>query len=220
MKKRIICWMLSVLFLICSAGCSTSVDPGDTTQQGLDETYPAKDNVNQILPPKRPEFDTLAEIKAFFDVSRASDVDSTCTIKNYVEASKVADICGMADKLVFPTSGQAQLGDAIYYKEHNSLDMIFGHNGIQYRFTYYFDSDFVYENESAPALQNVQVGPYEVDFWKRDHPNPSFPYEYYGFVRVDEVYLSIISKGKDMSDFSLDIFEFVPLSSVGGDVVE
>lgn len=217
MKKYLICLMLAMMFLFSLVGCGATNNSDETTNQRLDANKPTHGAGHQDIP-ERPEFDTLAEIKSFFDTTRTDGSDTEDSIKNYVSADEVAGICTMADKLVFPTSSEAKFGSAIYFEELQSLDIIYGYNDIQYRFIYYFDNDSVYESESSPELLNVQVGPYKVDFWKIDHPN--FPYKYYGYIKIDGVYLVITGLGEDLSEFSFEVFDFVPLSSVGGDVVE
>ena len=229
MKKCRI-YILLILFLLSMVGCGISIDTDKNTptidnelsasQQANDVEQPGPGEESGIVPPVRPKFESLAEIKAFFAAPTDSDEEPVDTIANYIDESKVAEICNAAQNLYYPTSTQVQLGSATYFQGNKYLEMLFKYNGILYSFDYFFDCDYVYENEDEPALQNVQVGPYQADFWKRDHPNPQMEYEYYGFVRVDDVYIALMAYGEDMSGFSLDIFDFVPLYSVSDEVIE
>lgn len=217
MKKYIMRHIVCLIILLSLLGCSTTSPLSETQQTDATSYLPTQDSVNHDVP-KHPEFHTLSEIKSFLDVSNASGDSSANekemdTICDYVPQSSAENISEIASSLLFPVTVKTELG-ATYFEEYQSLDLIYVIDGVQYRFIYFFESDYVWNVEEDPAVQNVMVGPYRVDFWKLDHPN--FAYQYYGFVKTDRVYLRITVLGENVSDFSFDAFDFVPLSSIGG----
>lgn len=224
MKKQLLIYVLClVLIMHALVGCSATISndklqgdniinhPTNNSENRDEATYPVGDNHG--MPMDRPEFTTFSEIKNFLCDANNSTNETNNNIYDYVSQNSAPNISKALASITFPVTNESEFS-ATYFKEYNSLDVIYRINEIQYRFIYYFESDYVWNSEDAPALEDVQVGPHKVDFWQIDHPN--FPYEYYGFVKQDGVYLQITMLGEDLSGISFDAFSFVPLSSIGG----
>ena len=136
----------------------------------------------------------------------------------YVTDDEAADIYNTADMLLYPV---ASLPDdsvemhATWYTEKNSLDIVYVIDDVQYRFLYFFGLDYQWESEEGPIAQGVKLGPYTVDFWAQE--SNVFDARYYGYIKLDDVYVAIIVMGDGLDAPSFDDFRFVPLSSIDGE---
>lgn len=213
MKKRyfslIICILLAVMLVACS---DTISEQPDTNVQIKATEETSQSSVNH-RPIDRPSFQSMAEVKEY--------LEQVGTINQNASEEDQVDVSGIASTLLYPVlvnpSDDKAFG-ATWYSEKNSMDVSYGIDGIQYRFTYFFGSDYVWETDEEPSVRGMKLGAYSVDFWPQEHVN--FDVRFYGYVKTDDVYITITVTGNEIDSPNFDAFDFVPLSSIGGDAVE
>lgn len=178
-------------------------------------------NTGHQEPPITVSFDTMSEIKSFFDDTMNSGGDSAETneIKNitdYHSQSEAGALSDSAASLLLPVanvSGEGIEFGASWRPSTKCLDIIYIIDNVKYRFKYYFDNDAEW-NCDEPAALDVQVGPYTVDFELREHP--TYEKFFFGGIEIQSAYVAIWALGNEIDSPSFEAFSFVPLSSIGG----
>lgn len=168
-----------------------------------------------MVPPTTIYFDSLDEIREYFDMSiGVLPGDERAGVQDHCSEEEARAICEAMESLVFPyleTDGKpAELG-ANWVPYRKILDIIYVVDEIQYRFTYYFFSDYQGEDEE-PTVRNVQAGPYELDFKRKEHTNSE--YWYLSGVREGTTYVSFWVASDREDCLNYERFRFVHLSEL------
>lgn len=227
MKKYMVI-LVCVMFLISMLGCGAREN--DSVHQGgnggrLDIKEPTSSNVHQDVP-TNIRFDTVEGINKFFAINGTNGDKNTVegsvgNIFKYETQSKAEQISTSMAEIYFPKTDMGV--NAEYDSSNQSMDSIYIIDGVQYCFVYFFDkeSDWYYGDE--PAFSNVQVGPYTMDFFELEHPHNEGERYLLGHLTLGSIDLMVRirgTQGESYEKFSFDAFDFIPLSSVGGDAVE
>lgn len=204
-----ICILLASTLTACS---DTNPNLKDNNVQ-LGGTGETSQNSENYRPVDRPKFESMTEIKEF--------LDQVGTINQNESEGEPVDVSATASTLLYPVlvcPSDAEAFGATWYSEKNSLDLAYKIDGIRYRFIYFFGSDYVWETDEEPSVSDMKLGAYTVDFWAQEHAN--FDVRFYGYVKMDDVYITITVTGNEIDSPNFEAFDFAPLSSVSGDVTE
>lgn len=206
-----ICTALLFSLAACSIGNNSASNHGGAQSTDNNGENSSQSNVD-YTPVDRPTFDTMSEVKSFLD---ATSDGTTGHISQHVSQSDAATISSTAGTLLYPvlaiSSDEAGF-NAQWFNDRTSMDIIYVIDSIQYRFIYFFGSDYEWESDEEPTVQDMMLGTYSVDFWPREHVN--FDVQFYGFVKLEDVYITITVTGNEIEAPSFEAFDFVSLSSI------
>jgi hypothetical protein len=225
--KKYVADLVCLLFLISLIGCGAKENTTRREEkgEGAGMKNPSLNQEHQDVP-SNIRFDTVQDINKFFAINGASGdknavEGSAGSIFEYETKSKAEQISTSMAGISFPKTDAGV--NAEYYPSNQSIDSIYIIDGIQYCFMYFFDKEADWYYGDEPAFSNVQVGPYVMDFFEVEHPHNEGEYYLLGHMALDSIDLLIRIRGtqdETYEKFSFEAFDFVPLSSVGGDVVE
>lgn len=229
-KKCFICFLLclAVILSLCACNSETAAPKlqQDTTTQPTPEESSTPGN-NHSIPPHIVHFDTLAGIKEFFTQEGTNHVNSTFSpsaesIYRYETASTATQYADSISSLCFPVANSLlDTPDLVlqYTPLYQTLDIFYYVDNIQYGFFYYFDEDGDWYYGEVPAFSDVQVGPYTADFYPLIN---MFDRTYLiGHISINGIDIAVRIQGDGVSQLqtlSFEMFDFVPFSSIGGNV--
>lgn len=168
-----------------------------------------------MVPPTTVYFESWDEIVAYFDMSAGnSPGDAREGVRDHCTEQLAQEICDAMDSLVFPyleIDGKPAKLSASWTPGRRCLDVIYVVDEIQYRFRYYFFSDDQGTKEE-PAVRNVRVGPYQLDFRRKEHPNSDYLYLSAVWEGSTNVCFWVASDREDCLNF--ERFRFVRMSEL------
>jgi hypothetical protein len=221
--KRVLCIIICVVSLAVLTACGmqdVSRFPSEKPQ-GQNVGQGSSQSGVQMEAPLTIDLDTIGEIKNFFDMS--STVSGEKTISNcyhYTDAEAEA-LSVAANKLFIPVVKEKEykLG-AEWAPGYEQLEIIYRVDDIQYRFMYFFADHYPWTFDE-PVAEDVQAGPYLMDF-KTVDPTLYADTVYFGGTQIEgtSVYLAVRIAGYGVETPSLEDFEFIPLSSADENIVE
>jgi hypothetical protein len=229
-NKHLICYLLCLTVVLSLCACTGETSnpqiPQDTTAQSTSKESSTPGN-NHSVPPDIVYFQSLTGVRDFFTQVGTDQIEPTLgpsvrSIYLYKEASTAAQYSDAIFSLYIPVDNTHTDDDnfgSSYLPNNNSLDIIYIANNIQYCFIYFFDLDSDWYYGETPVFSDVSVGPYMIDFYQLENKNGK-PY-FLGHIAINGIDLLIRVMGIEGSiveSFSFDIFNFVPFSSIGGNV--
>lgn len=226
MKKYVVSIIACVLLLTLLLGCDSR--ELDTMKQSGDaaEATELQESTSGGEPqdvPVQIRFQTVNDLSKFFSTDSVCEEDSSTennitSIFQYETQSKADKIVASVAGIYVPTENNRI--NAKYFPNNQSMDIIYVIDGIQYCFIYFFDREDDWDYGEIPAFSDVQVGPYTMDFFQLEKPYSEGEYYLLSHIPVSGIDLLVRVQGEQYEEFSFEAFDFVPLSSVGGDVVE
>lgn len=244
-KQTLLCYVVCVLFLFsltaCSGGSQSVTqlrsETADTTgtqapsaggtvsEQGTEATDETRDQDPSVGEPMEEiRFDSISDIKAFFSEERKNQTNSSAdtidkNIYQYATQSEAVEFSNSANTVYYPV---ADIDSGLCYRPDGPngpyLEMIYIVDGVQYTFTYYFDSRSAVVYEDGPVFHDVQIGPYTTDLYRRDHPHADRTY-LHGRITINGIHMVVFIQGEDHEEkLDFSVFDFIPLSAAGDDV--
>lgn len=228
--NRIICGIICMVLVCILAGCGGADNTSDKVNEPQKGNTAGQGSVQDGVQMQRPiseDFDSIGEVKRFFDTSiDDSDISSELGdikfVTDYYTQSEAIAISERANALFVPVvkqSVEAEGFGANWSPDKEHLVIIYRVDGVQYRFIYFFADHYPWVMDE-PVAEDVQVGPYTIDFKELEDNIADSVFA--GYLQMEEidVFLHIRVAGNGIDSPSFGAFDFVPLSSVGGDAVE
>lgn len=156
-------------------------------------TLPNAANKKETEPVASSEQDSALETgtpNAIITFDSVDEITDFVSASNDFSESRV--FCNKADVTCESFSGT-------YYSERDELSLIYKVDDITYRFIYTVGANTLYEYDSAPVLQGVKVGPFELDLYQGDG-------RLVGFVIDGDTTIRIIVKAEQISDINFGAF--------------
>lgn len=243
--KRMICWIICMAFAIVLTACSSVKETTEgqekitegqeenlgEQQETQEETEPGQSSVQggvHMQQPVSEDFETIGEIKRFFDTSTVSSGNSLGAsnikgVTDYHSQTEALSISNTVNALMIPVakkSANAEGFGATWSPERKNLDIIYIIDGVQYRFIYFLKDHYPWVFDD-PVVEDVQVGPYVLDFETAEPPVVADSC-FVGGIQIEDqtVYLAIRVAGNGIESPTFEAFDFVPLSSVVENVVD
>jgi hypothetical protein len=237
--KRMICWIICMAFAIVLTACSSVKETTEgqekitegqeeilgEQQETQGETEPGQSSVQggvHMQQPVSEEFDTIGEIKRFFDTSTVSSGNSLGAshikgVTDYHSQTEALSISNTVNALMIPVakkSANAEGFGATWWPESKNLQIIYIIDGVQYRFIYFLKDHYPWVFDD-PIVEDVQVGPYVLDF-ETAEPPVVFDSCFVSGIQIENqtVYLAIRVAGNGIESPTFEAFDFVSLSSV------
>lgn len=223
MKK--ICFVVCVLLLFSMLGCSQNA--ADITQQSIettgaivskDPTIAATEPTILVTDPTLKEeqhdplihirFDSIDEVRGFF--SEDSTNSEGKNIFDYEPSDIAEKYVNALSEMYFPMMGTYI--SAKYYPHANVVRVIYVVEGIQYLFMYSFEPGSETDLGGVLAYSSVQIGPYTMELYKKEHKHLEGKYILYGILPMGDIDFKVRIFGDNYEEFSYEIFDYVPLS--------
>lgn len=220
--KRFVCAVICIALLVGMTACGVqdcTEKPGET-QQGQSGGQGSTQGGVQMQRPLTVDFDSIVEIKQFFSANETLSEGEEITVSKYHSEDKAETLSLAAREIYLPIAKEKENTPSASWspsKEH--LTIIYIVDNIQYRFIYFFADHYPWVDDN-PVAEDVQMGPYTLDF-KTGEPGPYGSCVSGGLqIEGTDVYLRVRVAGAGVEYPNFDDFDFVPLSFVGGDVFE
>lgn len=223
MKK--ICFVVCVILLFSMLGCSQNTP--DTTQQSIETTgeivateptIVVTEPTIAVTDPTHQEeqhdplihirFDSIDEVRGFF--SEDSTNSEGKNIYNYESSDMAEKYVNALSGMYFPIMGTYISAD--YYPHANVVQVIYVVEGIQYLFIYSFEPGSETDLGGVLAYSSVQVGPYTMELYQKEHKHLDGKYILYGILPLGDIDFKVRIFGDNYEEFSYEIFDYVPFS--------
>jgi hypothetical protein len=209
--------LITIALLFTMVACNDPTSPVATSGEQLSnpENIDQPTSTNHSPPTNVIQFNSMGDVKEFITPTGTLDSNSTAStgkenLYHYFSQNAASSVSNTANALLFPTA-DADIG-VRFVTTTKLLDIVYVIDSIQYRFFYMLDADYESETADAPIAKVASVGPYTVNFSRRNHPN--FDDQFYGQFEMKGICVAITVTGNDIENISFDMFDFVPLSAI------
>ena len=231
MKKKTLCYLICIIFLLSLSGCADSPAPisiqenptiTPTENQNADSTPEPPIDAN-LEPPVDAQiyFNSMNEIKTFFSEKNANQPNGSTELvdKNifqYATQSDAVKFANTANSVQYPIAdAERGLSYHVTGPDGPCLNIIYIVNGIQYSFAYFYECSTYDDFEGNPIFKDVPIGPYTVDLYRFDHLFPGL----IGNMTINGFVVSFRVQGVNVDEeFDFSAFDFVSLNDIAENV--